>query len=123
MNNDVEWTKRFAIMCCLLWKRRCRLLLESDVDVMDDVLLHGNRLVLECSRGVTVVGGPVRGEIWVADSLAKRGHALSMEPAIYYLPPDGIDSLVVEEQWEASETADLHLRNIPMISATPIGIG
>ncbi|KAK8564185.1 hypothetical protein V6N12_036315 [Hibiscus sabdariffa] len=50
MSNDVEWSLRFAILCWLLWKRRCRLLLDSEVGVMDDILVHVNRLVKECSR-------------------------------------------------------------------------
>ncbi|KAK8502095.1 hypothetical protein V6N12_012548 [Hibiscus sabdariffa] len=37
-------------MCWLFWKRRCRLLLASEVGVLDDVLVHGNQLTMECSR-------------------------------------------------------------------------
>ncbi|KAK9033246.1 hypothetical protein V6N11_018281 [Hibiscus sabdariffa] len=58
MDKDRDWLIRFAIMCWLLWKHQCRLLLESEVGVMDDVLVHGNWLVRECSR--VAIG--VRGE-------------------------------------------------------------
>ncbi|KAL4367107.1 hypothetical protein GQ457_05G029110 [Hibiscus cannabinus] len=50
MCNDNEWVNRFAIMCWLLWKRQCRLVLASEVGVLDDVFVYGNRLTMECSR-------------------------------------------------------------------------
>ncbi|KAK8502990.1 hypothetical protein V6N12_067668 [Hibiscus sabdariffa] len=59
MSNDEEWSPRFAILCWPLWMRRCRLLLASKAGVMDDILVHGNRLVEECSQ-VARIGNIVR---------------------------------------------------------------
>ncbi|KAL4290059.1 hypothetical protein GQ457_14G023560 [Hibiscus cannabinus] len=56
MSNDGEWVNRFAIMCWLLWKRSCWLLLASEVGVLNDVLVHRNRLTMECS----IVGDKAR---------------------------------------------------------------
>ncbi|KAL4324382.1 hypothetical protein GQ457_11G003510 [Hibiscus cannabinus] len=55
---DGDWRVRFAITCWLLWKRRCRLLFDPDVGVMDDILRRGGRLVEECSRASCVAKGP-----------------------------------------------------------------
>ncbi|KAK8480524.1 hypothetical protein V6N11_037884, partial [Hibiscus sabdariffa] len=55
--NDGEWSNRFAIMCWLLWKRRCRLLLEEDVGVLDDVLVTGNRVLMENNDALTKMRG------------------------------------------------------------------
>ncbi|KAK8483378.1 hypothetical protein V6N11_025578 [Hibiscus sabdariffa] len=44
-------------MCWLLWKRRCRLLLEEDVGVLDDVLVTGNRLLMQTRDAFTMLAG------------------------------------------------------------------
>ncbi|KAK9024640.1 hypothetical protein V6N11_004798 [Hibiscus sabdariffa] len=55
MGEDVDWPTRFPVLCWLLWKRRCSLLLDSEANYMDDILTRGNRLVEECSRAVSTV--------------------------------------------------------------------
>ncbi|KAL4304165.1 hypothetical protein GQ457_10G007230 [Hibiscus cannabinus] len=57
VSNDDEWSNRFAIMCWLLWKRRCRLLFEENVGVLDDVLVTGNRLLMQTRDAFTVLAG------------------------------------------------------------------
>ncbi|KAL4364057.1 hypothetical protein GQ457_04G031790 [Hibiscus cannabinus] len=47
---DTDWSIRFAIFCWLLWKRRCCLLLDSEMGVLGDIYMHGNKMVEECSR-------------------------------------------------------------------------
>ncbi|KAK8646274.1 hypothetical protein V6N13_120066 [Hibiscus sabdariffa] len=44
-------------MCWLLWKRRCRLLLEEDVGVLDDVLVTGNCLLMQTKDAFTMLVG------------------------------------------------------------------
>ncbi|KAK8558762.1 hypothetical protein V6N12_042058 [Hibiscus sabdariffa] len=121
-------------MCWLLWKRQCRLLLESEVEVVDDVLNHGNRFVIECSRASAGVRGHrVRTDLmqpwskphigWVADYLTKRGRSLSMDPVTYHLAPEGIDNLVEVEQRGVSETVAMYSRNAPALSDESDGIG
>ncbi|KAL4290725.1 hypothetical protein GQ457_14G003440 [Hibiscus cannabinus] len=57
VSNDDEWSNRFAIMCWLLWKRRCRLLFEENVGVLDDVLVTGNRLLMQTRDAFTMLVG------------------------------------------------------------------
>ncbi|KAK9016208.1 hypothetical protein V6N11_007288 [Hibiscus sabdariffa] len=57
VTTDDEWPHRFAIMCWLLWKRRCRLLLEEDVGVLDDVLVTGNCLLMQTKDAFTMLVG------------------------------------------------------------------
>ncbi|KAK8987112.1 hypothetical protein V6N11_055425 [Hibiscus sabdariffa] len=69
MAMDEEWPIRCAVLCWLLWKRRCRLILDSEVDVLDDILVHGNRMVAECSRANCVMqrdrGGRALESKWI----------------------------------------------------------
>ncbi|KAK9036055.1 hypothetical protein V6N11_078076 [Hibiscus sabdariffa] len=57
VTTDDEWPHRFAIMCWLLWKRRCRLLLEEDVGVLDDVLVTWNCLLMQTKDVFTMLVG------------------------------------------------------------------
>ncbi|KAL4353175.1 hypothetical protein GQ457_06G017320 [Hibiscus cannabinus] len=57
VSNDDEWSNRFAIMCWLLWKRRCRLLFEENMGVLDDVLVTGNRLLMQTRDAFTMLAG------------------------------------------------------------------
>ncbi|KAK8677237.1 hypothetical protein V6N13_142785 [Hibiscus sabdariffa] len=43
----VPWNCRFAIFCWLLWKRRCAVIFYSDFIRHDDILMQGDRLVVE----------------------------------------------------------------------------
>ncbi|KAL4351495.1 hypothetical protein GQ457_06G009470 [Hibiscus cannabinus] len=90
MDDDEKWHIRFLILCWLLWKRRCSLLLDSTVGVLGDVLLHGIRLVTECSRAMC--------ESW--DLLAKRGRCLHMESMVYASPPGEIVKVIEDETRE-----------------------
>ncbi|KAK8691458.1 hypothetical protein V6N13_074968 [Hibiscus sabdariffa] len=47
---DVAWGVCFAILCWLLWKRRCSFLFGSDEGVLEHILSRGNRMVGECYR-------------------------------------------------------------------------
>ncbi|KAK8476601.1 hypothetical protein V6N11_063582 [Hibiscus sabdariffa] len=47
--NDEEWLIRFVILCWLLWKRKCSLLLASELGVIEDILVKGNISIVERS--------------------------------------------------------------------------
>ncbi|KAK8562688.1 hypothetical protein V6N12_010759 [Hibiscus sabdariffa] len=49
-SSDTDWSARFAIICWLLWKRRCALIFTLAVGVVDDILDRSNRVVAECRR-------------------------------------------------------------------------
>ncbi|KAL4272206.1 hypothetical protein GQ457_13G013010 [Hibiscus cannabinus] len=52
---DEDWPIRFAILCWLLWKRRCCLVLGSGESFRDDVLVCGDRMVrLNVDASVTL---------------------------------------------------------------------
>ncbi|KAL4311917.1 hypothetical protein GQ457_01G054220 [Hibiscus cannabinus] len=59
----------------------------------------------------------------VADSLAKRGRASSIEPTNFSLPPEGMEDLVIQEQRAMSEDGGLPARDAPMSSDVSVGIG
>ncbi|KAK9011925.1 hypothetical protein V6N11_039998 [Hibiscus sabdariffa] len=93
--SDGEWVVRFAVLCWLLWKRRCRLLLDSDVGVMDDILTRGNRLVEECCR---------------IDSVATESRlGQGMESMLFAMAPVDIVCLVEKEQRDSSPMTALPL--------------
>ncbi|KAK8686325.1 hypothetical protein V6N13_125350 [Hibiscus sabdariffa] len=50
VRSDEDWPTRFIIICWLLWKRRCSLVLAPAMGAMEDVLSVGNRLALECKQ-------------------------------------------------------------------------
>ncbi|KAK9011299.1 hypothetical protein V6N11_044151 [Hibiscus sabdariffa] len=79
MTNDREWFTRFVILCWLLWKRWCSLLLDSEVGVLGDILMHGNRLVAECIRALSDAKG-IR---------VRRGSSLSWSSQRGASPPLG----------------------------------
>ncbi|KAK8494478.1 hypothetical protein V6N12_073474 [Hibiscus sabdariffa] len=59
----------------------------------------------------------------VANSLANRGHSLNMASTIFYLAPEDIVALVVEEQRKGSEAVVLEVRNTPVLQVARYGIG
>ncbi|KAK8990742.1 hypothetical protein V6N11_028705 [Hibiscus sabdariffa] len=59
---DVAWGVRFAILCWLLWKRRCSFLFGSDEEILEHILSRGNRIVGECSRTVALNSDPRQGQ-------------------------------------------------------------
>ncbi|KAK8973710.1 hypothetical protein V6N11_084408 [Hibiscus sabdariffa] len=79
-------------MCWLFWKRRCRLLLASEVGVLDDVLVHGNQLTMECSRVGDKAMEPRDGRClelhWNRPSVG-FSPAISMESAAGFLSTNG----------------------------------
>ncbi|KAK8652786.1 hypothetical protein V6N13_126811 [Hibiscus sabdariffa] len=86
MTNDREWFTRFVILCWLLWKRWCSLLLDSEVGVLGDILMHGNRLVAECIRALSDAKG-IR---------VRRGSSLSWSSQRGASPPLGWVKLNVD---------------------------
>ncbi|KAK8676449.1 hypothetical protein V6N13_142023 [Hibiscus sabdariffa] len=48
--SDDDWFVRFTILCWLLWKRRCSLVLVPVMGAMEDFISKGNRLVIECKQ-------------------------------------------------------------------------
>ncbi|KAK9030109.1 hypothetical protein V6N11_031540 [Hibiscus sabdariffa] len=137
VTTDDEWPHRFAIMCWLLWKRRCRLLLEEDVGVLDDVLVTGNCLLMQTKDAFTMlVGSNARNAVartWcrpqpgrdmnkVADSLAQRGRELGAGSSAFYLPPEGTTTLVIQEQGASGAVPGMHARGAPVIFGAAVGI-
>ncbi|KAK8675255.1 hypothetical protein V6N13_033324 [Hibiscus sabdariffa] len=138
VTTDDVWPHRFAIICWLLWKRRCRLLLEEDVGVLDDVLVTGNCLLMQTKDAFTMlVGSNARNAVartWcrpqlgrdmnkVADSLAQRGRELGAGSSAFYLPPEGTTTLVIQEQGASGAVPGMHARGAPVISGAAVGIG
>ncbi|KAK8988555.1 hypothetical protein V6N11_029940 [Hibiscus sabdariffa] len=144
VTTDDEWPHRFAIMCWLLWKRRCRLLLEEDVGVLDDVLVTGNCLLMQTKDAFTMlVGSNARNAVartwcrpqpgWVkmnvdtsvsiTEQTAGRGRELGVGSSAFYLPPEGTTALVIQEKGASGAVPGMHARGAPVISGAAVGIG
>ncbi|KAK8584462.1 hypothetical protein V6N12_068706 [Hibiscus sabdariffa] len=93
---------------------------ESEAGVMEDILVHGNKLVVECCRVPNVVKGAHVGQAlaqhWVRPSS-------SMDPTIFNLAPADIGNLVEEEQQSFSPVTAMPLLEEPEVSFDPGGIG
>ncbi|KAK8557656.1 hypothetical protein V6N12_009885 [Hibiscus sabdariffa] len=105
--NDEEWLIRFVILCWLLWKRKCSLLLASELGVIEDILVKGNIIsTLDNKAGIGIVFRDDH-ERWLfgfarfvghfADKLASRGHGMTMAPMSFLMLHVDIASLVGEE--------------------------
>ncbi|KAK8519930.1 hypothetical protein V6N12_003896 [Hibiscus sabdariffa] len=127
VTTDDEWPHRFAIMCWLLWKRRCRLLLEEDVGVLDDVLVTGNCLLMQTKDAFTMlVGSNARNAVartWCRPQPGWRGRELGAGSSAFYLPPEGTTALVIQEQGASGAVPGMHARGAPVISGAAVGIG
>ncbi|KAK8577915.1 hypothetical protein V6N13_076591 [Hibiscus sabdariffa] len=47
---DDSWPLKFAILCWLIWKRRCDMLLNPNAKDVEDIVAKGNRLLEECRQ-------------------------------------------------------------------------
>ncbi|KAL4353002.1 hypothetical protein GQ457_06G021180 [Hibiscus cannabinus] len=81
MVTELNWSTRFAVLCWLIWKRRCSLLFDPDVSYIDDILTRGNRLVAECNHAVA--------------ALVPIPHRLDVQPR-WVAPPHGSVKLNVD---------------------------
>ncbi|KAK8498752.1 hypothetical protein V6N12_064043 [Hibiscus sabdariffa] len=103
-------------MCWLLWKRRCRLLLEEDVGVLDDVLVTGNRLLMQTRDAFTMLAGSnARSTV--------RGRELGAGLSAFYLPPEGSTALVIQEHGASGAVIGMPARAAPVFSCAAVGIG
>ncbi|KAL4296817.1 hypothetical protein GQ457_12G001150 [Hibiscus cannabinus] len=70
---DEDWPIRFVVLCWLIWKRRCCLVLGSGEGFRDDILVRGDRMVEECKRALCanqwVSSRPVVQSSWLAPPL------------------------------------------------------
>ncbi|KAL4310298.1 hypothetical protein GQ457_01G018690 [Hibiscus cannabinus] len=66
---DAAWGSRFAILCWLLWKRRCNFLFDTNVELSDNIVLRGNRMVGACTQPAAASMGSrkgrARGPSWI----------------------------------------------------------
>ncbi|KAK8700343.1 hypothetical protein V6N13_018742 [Hibiscus sabdariffa] len=121
-SSDTDWSARFAIICWLLWKRRCALIFTLAVGVVDDILDRSNRVVAECRRAFDnrTISLPVSvpesrwrtpKTAWVkvevhhvghgcnraADRMAASGRGLLLMATTFPEAPDGVQEIVVDE--------------------------
>ncbi|KAK8584695.1 hypothetical protein V6N13_138646 [Hibiscus sabdariffa] len=111
-------------MCWLLWKRRCRLLLEEDVGVLDDVLVTGNCLLMQTKDAFTMlVGSNARNAVartWCRPQPGWRGRELGVGSSAFYLPPEGTTALVIQEKGASGAVPGMHARGAPVISGAAV---
>ncbi|KAK8683757.1 hypothetical protein V6N13_039807 [Hibiscus sabdariffa] len=132
---DVEHVLRSCVVAKGLWmralppeaRRRCRLLLDSKVGVMDVVLVHGNRLVVECSRvaraGKGARAGRVLSPSWCCRHSAMWGRNMDMNLTNFILSPTDIASLVKEDERGSSPTIATPMLVAPEVPFDPVGVG
>ncbi|KAK8516809.1 hypothetical protein V6N11_046775 [Hibiscus sabdariffa] len=82
ITSDMEWSTRFVVLCWLIWKRRCCLVLASGERYREDIILRGDRLLEECKR--------VR-------CTTQKGRGLDVAQVFYSVPPIEAASLVEKD--------------------------
>ncbi|KAK8572790.1 hypothetical protein V6N12_028832 [Hibiscus sabdariffa] len=114
------WGVLFPTICWILWKNRCKQVMEPDSGVDSDPFIIGHQLatayVASTAASVIVGRDSVPGRRWckprvgeqnkVADALAALGRNGPIDVAIYEHPPVSINRLLVHDSCDMTTTCD-----------------